>query len=99
MKVNFIVNIALTFLLFKFYLFVVLPSVQQPGSYYSSLQIEETSASASNHQLSNMKCPARDSNQRPQRLEARTLTPTPPSSLLFIHILKLYANNHNGGRF
>ena len=46
-----------------------------------SLQVEETSwyctvnhrASASNYQLSNMKRPARDSNQRPQRLEACTL--------------------------
>ena len=55
------------------------------------LRVEETSAyctvnhraSASNYQLSNMKRPARDSNQQPQRLEARTLTPTPPSPLLF----------------
>ena len=46
-----------------------------------SLQVEETSAhcivnlraSASYYQLSNMKCPAQDSNQRPQRVEARTL--------------------------
>ena len=52
-----------------------------------SLQVEETNAyctvnhraSASNCQLSNMKRPARDSNWRPQRLEARTLTATPPS--------------------
>ena len=52
-----------------------------------SLQVEETSAyctvnhwaSASNYQLSNIKRPARDSNRRPQRLEARTLTATPPS--------------------
>ena len=52
-----------------------------------SLRVEETSAyctvnhqaSASNYQLSNMKRPARDSNRRPQRLEARTLTATPPS--------------------
>ena len=52
-----------------------------------SLQVEETSAyfnvnhrvSASNYQLANMKQLARDSNQRPQRLEARTLTATPPS--------------------
>ena len=51
------------------------------------LQVEETSAyctvnhraSASNYQLSNMKCPARDLNRWPQRLEARTLTTTPPS--------------------
>ena len=54
-----------------------------------SLQVEETSAystvnhraSASNYQLSNMKRPARDSNWRPPRLEARTLTTTPPSPL------------------
>ena len=51
------------------------------------LQVEEISAyctvnhraSASNYQLSNMKRPARDSNRRPQRLEVRTLTTTPPS--------------------
>ena len=54
-----------------------------------SLRVEETSAyctvnhraSASNYQLSNMKLPAQDSNRRPQRLEARTLTTTPPSPL------------------
>ena len=54
-----------------------------------SLQVEETSAyctvnhraSESNYQLSNMKRPARDSNRWPQRLEARTLTTTPPSPL------------------
>ena len=39
-------------------------------------------ASASNYQLPNMKRPARDSNRRPQRLEARTLTATPLSPLL-----------------
>ena len=52
-----------------------------------SLQVEETSAyctvnhraSASNNQLSNMKRKAQDSNRRPQTLEARTLTTTPPS--------------------
>ena len=38
-------------------------------------------ASASNYQLSNMKRQARGSNRRPQRLEARTLTTTPPSPL------------------
>ena len=51
-----------------------------------SLQREETSeyctvnhqASASNYQLSNMKCLAQDSNWRPQRFEGRTLTTTPP---------------------
>ena len=55
----------------------------------SSLQVEEASAyctvnhraSASNYQLSNMKRQARDSNRQPQRLEARTLTATPPSPL------------------
>ena len=55
-----------------------------------SLQVEETTAyctvnhqaSASNYQLSNMKRPAQDSNRWPQRLEARTLTATPPSPLL-----------------
>ena len=36
-------------------------------------------ASASNYQLSNMKHLARDSNRRPQRLGARTLTASPPS--------------------
>ena len=36
-------------------------------------------ASASNYQLSNMKCTGRDSNRRPQRLKASTLTATPPS--------------------
>ena len=54
-----------------------------------SLQVEETNAygtvnhqaSANNYQLSNMKCPARDSNRRPQRLEAKTLTATPMSPL------------------
>ena len=56
-----------------------------------SLQVEETSAYctvnhralASNYQLSNMKRPARDSNRRPQRLEARTLTTTPTSPLIY----------------
>ena len=55
-----------------------------------SLQVEETSAyctvnhraSASNYQISNMNRPARDSNRRPQRLEVRTLTTTPPSPLI-----------------
>ena len=54
-----------------------------------SLQVEETNAystvnhhaSASNYQLSNMKPPARDLNRQPQRLEAKTLTATPPSPL------------------
>ena len=36
-------------------------------------------ASASNYQLSNMKCPGRDSNRPPQRLKASTLTATPTS--------------------
>ena len=59
-----------------------------------SLQVEETSdyctvnhrASASNYQLSNMKRLARDSNRWPQRLEARTLTATPPSPLVDVII-------------
>ena len=64
------------------------------------LQVEETSAYctvnhralASNYQLSNMKRPARDSNRRPQRLEARTLTTTPPSPLpdMWDHYLQSY---------
>ena len=37
--------------------------------------------SASNYQLSNRKHPVQDSNRRPQRLEASTLTTTPPSPL------------------
>ena len=57
-----------------------------------TLQVEETSAyctvnhlaSVSNYQFSNMKRPAQDSNRRPQRLEARPLTATPPSPLLDI---------------
>ena len=64
-------------------LFVVLCRVYSQGHIATgSLQVEETSAyctvkhraSASNYQLSNMK-------RRPQRLEARTLTATPPSPL------------------
>ena len=39
-------------------------------------------ASASNCQLSNMKCPGRDLNQSPQRLKASTLTATSLSPLL-----------------
>ena len=62
-----------------------------------SLQVEETSAyctvnhraSASNYQLSNMKCPARDSNWWPQRMEARSLTATPPSPPNWLSILIL----------
>ena len=38
-------------------------------------------ASPSNYQLSNMKCPGQDSNQRPQSLRAGTLTSIPPSPL------------------
>ena len=69
-----------------------------------SLQVEETSAyctvnhraSASNYQLSNMKHPARDSNWRPQRLEARTLTATPPSPLHSLNVLAMLCrcNDH-----
>ena len=73
-------------LLFVYLLFYVVFN-SQGHIVTGSLQVEETSAyctvtnqaSASNYQLSNMKHPARDSNQRPQRLEARTLTTTPPS--------------------
>ena len=58
-----------------------------------NLQVEETSAyctvnhqaSRSNYQLSNMKRPARDSNRRPQRLEARTQTTTPLSPLKILY--------------
>ena len=69
-------------------LFVVLHRVNSQGHIAAgSLQVEEPSAyctvnhraSASNYQLSNMKGPAPDSNRWPQRLEARTLTATPPS--------------------
>ena len=68
--------------------FVALRRVHHQGHITTgSLQVEEISAhctvnyraSASNYQLSNMKGPARDSNRRPQRLEARTITATPPS--------------------
>ena len=68
-----------------------------------SLQVEETSAyctvnhqaSASNYQLSNMKHPARDSNQRPERLEAITLTATPPSLLDFDRNCSLSSSDVN----
>ena len=71
------------------YLLFYVPFNSQGHIAMGSLQVEETSAyctvnhraSASNYQLSNMKCPARDSNQQPQRLEARTLTATPPRPL------------------
>ena len=63
-----------------------------------SLLVEEKSAYcivnhqalASNYQLSNMKRLARDSNRRPQRLEVRTLTATPPSCL---HVFFEYIAN------
>ena len=70
------------------YLFVVYAVFNSQGHIVTgSLQVEETStyctvnhrASASNYQFSNMKRPAQDSNRRPRRLEARTLTATPPS--------------------
>ena len=75
----------------NFYLLLYVAFNSQGHIATGSLQVEETSAyftvnhraSASNYQLSNMKCPARDSNQRPQRLEARTLTTAPPSPLYF----------------
>ena len=72
------------------YLFVVYVAFNSQSHIATgSLQVEETSAycavnhrpSASNYQLSNMKRPALDSNWRPQWLEARTLTATPPSPL------------------
>ena len=62
------------------------------------LQVEETSAyctvnhwaSAGNYQLSNMKRLARHSNRWRQRLEARTLTATPPSPLFqFMEVCRL----------
>ena len=71
-------------------LFVVYVAFNSQGHIATgSLQVEETStyctvnhrASARNYQLSNMKHPAQDSNRRPQRLEARTVTATPPSPL------------------
>ena len=76
------------FILFIYLLFYIAFN-SQGHSATGSLQVEETStyctvnhrASASNYQLSNMKRPARDSNRRPQRLEARTLTAIPLSPL------------------
>ena len=72
-----------------------------------SLRVEETSAyctvnhraSESNYQLSNMKSPARDSNWRPQRLEAKTLTTTPPSPLFRKVPVLSMSNNSNVTRF
>ena len=72
-----------------------------------SLQVEETSAYctvnhralASNYQLFNMKRPARDSNRRPQRLEARTVIATPPSPPVSFYnacMAFCYIDNHNG---
>ena len=66
------------------------------------LQEEETSAyctvnhpaSASNYQLSNMKRPARDSNRRRQRLEARTLTATPPSPRHYLNHKEYIATSY-----
>ena len=46
---------------------------------WSSFCTVNCRGSASNYQLSNMKHPGRDSNWRPQRLRASTLTPTSPS--------------------
>ena len=47
-----------------------------------------------------MKRPARDSNRRPQRLEARTLTATPPSPLTFTVInvpqIPVFTNSFSG---
>ena len=55
-------------------------------------------ASASNYQLSNMKRPAGYSNRRPQRLEASTLTATPPSPLHFFRTPKLMVISDGSGR-
>ena len=71
----------------RFYLLFYIVFNRQGILRWVVLQVEETSAyctvnhwaSASNYQLSNMKRPALDSNQLPQRLEARNLTTTPPS--------------------
>ena len=46
-------------------------------------------ASASNYRLSNMKRPARDSNQWPRRLEVKTLTATPPRPQYLIGSTKM----------
>ena len=53
---------------------------------WSRFYIVNSQASASNYQLSNMKRPARDSNRRPQGLEASTLTATPLSPLSLVEI-------------
>ena len=88
--------------LFKFiYLLFYVTFNSQGHTATDSLQVEETSAyctvnhraSASNYQLSNMKRPARDSNRRLQRLEARTLTTTPPSPLKLFQYRLLMGNN------
>ena len=82
---------AVTFFLFYFFIYLVLYVAFNSQGHIAmgSLQVEETSAywtSASNYQLSNINRPARYSNRRPHRLEARTLTATPPSPL------RLYSN-------
>ena len=76
-----------------------------------SLWVEETSADctvnhralASSYQLSNMKHPAQDSNRRPQRLEARTLTATPSSPLLhkvvFLRVFVCVADYSNSNEY
>ena len=71
------------------YLLVYIAFNSQGHIATGSLQVEKTSAYCTvNHwalgisyQLSNMKHPAQDSNWWPQRLEARSLTATPPSPL------------------
>ena len=72
---------------FRFSLLFYIAFNSQGHIAMGSLQAEETSACctvnlralARNYQLSNMKHRARDSNQQPQRLEARTLIATPLS--------------------
>ena len=76
------------------YLFFCVAFNSQGHIAMGSLQVEETSAyctvnhraSASNYQLSNMKRLARDSNWRPQRSEARTLTATYTTELQGCHL-------------
>ena len=58
---------------------VVLQVEEQVHTSWSRFCTVNYRESASTCQLSNMKRPAQDSNLRPQRLEASTLTATPPS--------------------
>ena len=57
--------------------------VEETGIYYCTVNHW---ASASNYQLSNLKHPPQDSNQRPQRLKARTLTTAPLSLLEAVYL-------------